>query len=474
MEGAARRIPKNRDCQQAPVSIRSAPRNHRRNILASRGIKEDRVRVAASACLALLALAAWAAPARAADSVYWSNPGGNPFDLIRVGNLDGSGAASTLFTESIGSSPEGVAIDAAANRIYWAGRFDDAIRVGNLDGSGAPSTLFTEPADSEPFGVAIDPAANRIYWTSNARTIRAANLDGSGAASTLFTDPAGNPTGVAIDPAANRIYWGNFQLDQIRVGNLDGSGAASTLIADQDQAGAGVAIDPASNRIFWTSGQTIRAGNLDGSGAPSTLFTEPVGTMPFGIAIDPAANRIYWGNNEDAIRVGNLDGSGVASTLFPDPGSPVFPVLLRSPGGIGAPAVSGGGQVGQPLSCSQGSWAPNLLGAFLYRAPRSFAYAWLLNGTEITGASANTYTPTAAGSYACRVTATNQAGSTSQTSAAFEVTAASAGKDPKCKKLRKKRKRQKRGLAKAGSEAKRSMIQANIKDTKRRLRRLGC
>ena len=49
-----------------------------------------------------------------------------------------------------------------------------------------------------------------------------------------------------------------------------------------------------------------------------------------------------------------------------------------------------------------------------------------------------------------------------------------ASKDPKCKKLRKKLKRQQKHLAKAGSEAKRAMIQANIEDTKRRLKKLGC
>ena len=49
-----------------------------------------------------------------------------------------------------------------------------------------------------------------------------------------------------------------------------------------------------------------------------------------------------------------------------------------------------------------------------------------------------------------------------------------AGEDPKCKKLRKKLKRQQKNLAKAGSEAKRAMIQANIEDTKKRLKKLGC
>ena len=49
-----------------------------------------------------------------------------------------------------------------------------------------------------------------------------------------------------------------------------------------------------------------------------------------------------------------------------------------------------------------------------------------------------------------------------------------AGENPKCKKLRKKLKRQQKGLAEAGSEAKRAMIQANIEDTKKRLKKRGC
>ena len=52
--------------------------------------------------------------------------------------------------------------------------------------------------------------------------------------------------------------------------------------------------------------------------------------------------------------------------------------------------------------------------------------------------------------------------------------ASAAGEDPKCKKLRKKRKRQQANLAKAGTERKRSQIQTNLKDTKSRMKRLGC
>ena len=71
-----------------------------------------------------------------------------------------------------------------------------------------------------------------------------------------------------------------------------------------------------------------------------------------------------------------------------------------------------------PLSCSTGKWASDLPGAQLYRAPRSFSYQWLRGGTAIAGATSRTYTPRKRGYYSCRVTAANQAGTGTQTSAA--------------------------------------------------------
>ena len=92
--------------------------------------------------------------------------------------------------------------------------------------------------------------------------------------------------------------------------------------------------------------------------------------------------------------------------------------------------ISGGGEVGQELSCGQGSWASDLIGAFLYRAPRSFAHQWRLNGDDISGATQQNFTPTSPGEYSCRVTATNLSGSTSQTSAPRKVADAPPPPDP--------------------------------------------
>ena len=355
------------------------------------------------------------------DKIYWGNEGAG---MIRVANLDGTGAPSTVIGGEGG--PCGVAIDPAAGKIYWATFNSGQIRVANLDGTGAASNLFGD--DGSLCGVAIDPAAGKIYWANfSSSTIRVANLDGTGTASVLFAEQGGSgPSGLAIDPAAGKIYWTNQLLDEVRVANLDGSGTASTLFGPADAADnpIGVAIDPAAGKIYWAallSGQ-IRIGNLDGTGSPATLFGVESG--PGAVAIDPGAGKIYWATFfSGSIRSGNLDGSGTPATLFDFESTPLFPALLRAPEvGAELPSISGGASLGDALTCSTGSWASNLLGAFLFRAPRSFSYQWQLGGTDIPGATASTYSFTEAGDYTCRVTASNHAGSASQTSAAVSVT----------------------------------------------------
>jgi DNA-binding beta-propeller fold protein YncE len=389
----------------------------------------SRFAIAVSTVVALIAaLILVVSPSRSlavgtGDQIYWGNESGS----VRSGNLGGGGAADVFASES----PCGVAIDSAASKIYWANFNGGGIRVGNLNGSGA-TTLFNEGGNAL-CGVAVNPAAGKIYWANfTTNTIKVGNLNGSGTPSTLFTEPPGSaPSGVAIDPAAGKIYWTNQFTDQVRVGNLNGFGSASTLFGSDAPAPTvernpiGVAINPAAGKIYWTDlgsccsgpGQ-VRVGNLDGTSTPSTLFDGEGG--PGGLAIDPGANKIYWATfGPGVIRSGPLDGSAPASTLFSGESFSLFAALLKSPVNTGRPEISGGAKVGKELTCQNGTWAPDLLGAFLYRAPASFAYQWKRNGGDI--ATGPTFMPNLAGDYTCTVTATNQAGSTSQTSSVKKV-----------------------------------------------------
>lgn len=248
----------------------------------------------------------------------------------------------------------------------------------------------------------------RVWWAplrraplirstgGSSTAVRFGPLSG-GTGATLFSDSSFT-TGEAIDVVGGKIYW-----------------------ADQNSA----SIDTAAGKIYWAdqTGQ-VRVGNLDGSGTAQTLFDGEGDTS--GVAVDPSAGKVYWGT-QAAIRVGNTDGTG-AQTLFSEGTNPVSPVLLRAPVGAGAPTISGSSVPGGTLTCSQGSWAPDLVGAFLYRVPRSFSYSWQLNGTPIT-ATTSTITASSAGSYTCIVTGTNQAASANQTSAPFTVSPSNACQD---------------------------------------------
>ncbi len=376
------------------------------------------------------------AQARAADSIYWANEaeGGT----IRVANLaDGSGA-SILGGAAVGGAPCGVAIDPAAGtdgKIYWADFGNSAIRVADLVGSGV-TTLTTGEAGA--CGIVVDHAAGKIYWADfSAGTIRAADLTNvAGTAHSLVSDENG-PSGVAIDRAARKIYWTNqfpgTTNGAVRRANLDGS-LPETLVPAQANP-IGVAIDPAAGKMYWAnlgsccSGPgTIRRASLGGSFPKTLVDATNAGTAgvagPAGVAIDPAAGKIYWANfGGGTIWRANLNGAGAAQFVGPGPGGAFsnFPVLLRAPAGTEPPAISGGAKVGRELTCSQGRWARDLLGAFLFRAPHSFGYQWQRNGSAISGANESTFTPDESGSYTCRVTASNHAGSTSRTSAVKKV-----------------------------------------------------
>ena len=382
--------------------------------------------------VAIVAAAALVLPgaASAADSVYWSNYLGGK---ISHANLDGSGGGADLGTP--GASPEfptGVAIDATAGRIYWADRGANAIYFTNLNGSGGGKVFTGAATVSEPYGLAIDPAAGKLYWASSDEdAISYANLDGTGGSDLYATSVTGatlnDPRGLAIDPAANRIYWANFEGGAISYANLDGTGGATDL----DTTGVtiahptGLAID--STRVFWTNEapEGIFYADLDGGGTGelSTTGTEISG--PAGIAIDPGAARVFWANAvaPSTISYANLDGSGDGGALDTSGAaleSPHYLALLRAPQAaptLRIPEISGQHLIERPLYCSQGAWAADLPGSYLYRAPQSYSYAWSRNGVEIGGATESSYRPTKPGTYNCQVTATNAAGSTAQTSA---------------------------------------------------------
>jgi hypothetical protein len=379
----------------------------------------------------------------ATGRIYWTNYGDS---TIRGASLAGTGTVDTLYDSAHGvTDPIKMAIDPAAGRLFWAGDYGNGtIRRAPLAGGGAVDTLYGPPQGVfAPTGLAIDPVAARIYWSDTGYgTLLGATLAGGGAVSTLYGPAPGGawgppvfgPTGVAIDQAGARTYWSNYSDSTIRGAPLAGGGTVGTLYGQGQGVShpAAVAIDPAP-----APPSAIERLPLGGWLKRAPNWAEDLVARFFPPA--SSAGRIYWANGDNTIRAAPLAGGGTVDTLYGSAQGVAGPsalALLRAPVGTGAPTTTwslmlpdqlfgglgfGGGHSGaldQRLSCSRGMWAADLPGSFLYRAPETFAYQWRLNGTDIGGATAANYTPTAPGSYTCRVTATNRAGSATQTSSA--------------------------------------------------------
>jgi hypothetical protein len=409
-----------------------------------------KLRTSFAACIVVFSAALlWALPvAQASETIYWSNYSS---DSLAFANLDGTGGGGFDTAGQAVKGSEGLAIDSATGRLYWSNFSSGpgntgAIRYAGL-GGGDGGQLNTGAATvNEPSGIAIDPVTRTIYWANynggvegKKGTISYAKLDGS-AAGDLNTTGAKleDPEAIAVDPAGGRVYWSNNgetpEPDTISFARLDNSGGGGTLDvtgATQPNGIYGLAVNAAAGQIYWinNNNEKISHANLTGGGGGDFDYGTAPFENPYGLAFDPSSGRIYWGNYSNGktpaeafgfVNIGGGSG-GIKIATAPVDG-PQNPVILKGPSGTGAPAVTRTPKT-TSLSCSQGTWAADYAGSFVYQAPRSYSYQWLLNGSSIPGANASTLTATKPGAYTCSVTGSNQDGSATQTSSAVSLVA---------------------------------------------------
>jgi hypothetical protein len=354
--------------------------------------------------------------------IYWGNwsGGGNVPETLGFGRLDGSVGARFANT----SGPIiGTVVDAAAGRVYYAVDDVNGIRWEALDDS-AGGTVGTS-AGNYPQGLAINPASGRLYWTGGLENYIAWANPHDATSGVLYQNSAGgavldNPTAIAIDPAANRVYWANYgpTHQSISYANLDGTGQGHDVVTTGATVNgpSGIALDVAAGLVYWVNSgaNKVSYAHLDGSGGGDVDTTGATFSQPGGMAFDATNNELFWGNfTGNAISYLMLGGGrGILATPGATPDNPIYPSLLYPPQPVAPPSLVGSGKPAVQLSCGKGVWAPDLLGAFLYRVPQTFAYHWQRNGATISGATASTYTPSTTGDYTCTVTAANAAGPT--------------------------------------------------------------
>jgi DNA-binding beta-propeller fold protein YncE len=398
--------------------------------------------------LAFAAFLAFAARAQASETIYWDNYSTEPA-TIGATAIDGSASALLNLTGATLESPEGMAYDPVTNRIYVGSSHPESSDLGeifyvNLDGSGAGVLATPGVAVEEPEGVAIDPVTRLIYWVNTQGngtadgSINWAKLDGSGGGMLNTTGATlDSPYKIALDTVHGKVYWANTgtALDVISFANANNTGGGGDLDltgATPPEGITGFSVDPAGSRLYWLENteEKVSFASLAGGGGGDVDLSGAVFNDPYGLAFDPTKATLYWGNygsgkGENTNAIGFVSITGGGGAISPAPTAlakgPQDPVVIKLPSGAGLPTLTRSTKSRSQLSCSTGSWGGDFPGSFVYQSPRAFAYQWTRNGKPVAGAVAATFNAKSAGKYACVVTATNQAGSASQTSAAINV-----------------------------------------------------
>jgi Domain of unknown function (DUF5122) beta-propeller len=337
----------------------------------------------------------------------WNPNANGPVNAVAVGG--GAVSAGGMFSSVGGVARSDLAaLSAADGRVTaWnpsvGGGFGTGVQALALGADGtvyAGGYFTTIGANAQPRHsiAALDPATgNATAWSPNASgDVRALAVGADGtvyAGGMFFTIGANTQTRhyiAALDPTlpGNASAWNpsaSDVVDAIAVGS-DGTvyagGQFLTIGAIPQTRGSLAALDPASgNATTW---------NPNASG--------------WVFALAPAADgTLYVG--------GNFPTLDLAAQQ-------TFASFSLPPVSTSAPQVSGTPQVGQLLSCSQGTWSGS--------TSQSYTYQWLRDGATITGTTSASYALTAADAghqLACRVTASNLGGSVNATSAPVSVPA---------------------------------------------------
>jgi hypothetical protein len=203
-------------------------------------------------------------------------------------------------------------------------------------------------------------------------------------------------------------------------GSASATSAATAAIAAAPVAPANT-VAPAVTGTT-TQGQVLTVSNGTWTGSPTgyTYQWKRAGVPISGASASTYALVLADVGQTLTCVVTATNGAGSASAS--SAATSAIAAAPAAPSNTVAPAITGTPTEGQVLTVSNGTWTAS---------PTGYAYQWKRDGTNISGATASTYTlVTADVSHAitCTVTATNGAGSTAATSAATAtIAAATAG-----------------------------------------------
>ncbi len=203
-------------------------------------------------------------------------------------------------TAPTGDAPHGLALNAAAKRLYVANYAADSLSVFDAE---TYALLTTVPVGDGPTVVAYNAANDRIYVANrNANTVSVLR---AGDYALMDTIPVGaRPNGLAVNDTTNRVYVANFGGGTVSV--LDGTSNSVVQTIPVGLEPARVAVNPITNKAYVSIHGEGKVTVIDGAGNATQVDIHSGG--PYGIAVDALRNYVYVATI-DTYRIAVVDGS---------------------------------------------------------------------------------------------------------------------------------------------------------------------
>jgi YVTN family beta-propeller protein len=271
------------------------------------------------------------------DTIYVANLNDNTVSVINGATCNArvtSGCGQSPPTVSVGSEPDGIAVDQVTDTIYVANAGDNTVSV--IDGAACNATVTSGCGQSplvievgnSPIAVAVDQVTDTAY-VANAGDNTVSVIDGAACNATVTSGcgqsssviAVGNaPDAVAVNQVTDTIYVTTGLFEEFTPSAamyvIDGATCNSAISSGCDQTPAtvvtggfsyGVAVNQATDTVFADSiidsdleafaGATCDASQHAGCG--QTPASVPVGGWPANLAVNPATGTIYVPDNVD-------------------------------------------------------------------------------------------------------------------------------------------------------------------------------
>ena len=256
--------------------------------------------------------------------LYWVDATGQ---FIKRATKEGA-SVTTLFdngTDGI-SSPQDLALDAAANTLWWTDDGTNKIQKGATDGTGTSATAtvtitdFTQLNSADKVNLIATDTTNYDFvngsQSSVAGTWESATSNDQTATNLMnvintSSGPSGTRFSATVDGAVVTITQATVGLAGNTTVTLTDSGTAgmtsTSFVGGSDPGGVtdvitslttpkGIVLDVAASKVYWCDegASKIQRANFDGTGTEDLINAADGLSTPRGLDIDLVANKIYW------------------------------------------------------------------------------------------------------------------------------------------------------------------------------------